>query len=819
MLKNRWISFITTIVLLVSMLSIFAIGVAANEAYPNTHINTGDHRRDIIGVALTQLGYKEGPGNDTKYGDWYNLPYNPWCAMFVSWCADQAEIPTTILNKSALASPAVSCFNIACYDSSQYTPVSGDLFFTKSYSHVGLVYYVEGDYFYSLEGNSNDNGSNEGERVVSIKRKLSDYKYGVPKYVEGYALTVQYNAGGGVIKGSEKTKDQYKVLIADGINLRSGAGTNYRIVTALPKNSTFIVTETKNANGYTWGKTTFEGKTGWCVINNHWSEKIAKVPATPYYLDSNGLILEASTAKEKTIVLRTGESSDRLFPKASDLGLTRDGRTFAGWVTAPFEGDYYPVGTTLTAEELNGGELQQGKTVVLQAVWMPKSIEIEYHANGGNIISDAYRIKANLLYKSAEASPYRQKWNADAAKTSTLVNDETFGIYKRGYRFMGWSFTKNGKKVYDEDLALNGEKLYAEGCNGNVAATLYAVWAPNTLRVQYHANGGTLDSKTYVSKSDGIYTIKNDKIYQQEWIYNQSKKDGLVNDSTFGLKREGYQFLGWSTSKNGGTILNMDDKELLPMEINAKIIDADQAVTLYARWIENSHSHEFKDYHYNHDSTAEKEGTETAACSCGATHTRQKNNTKLQDSAKVFKDVIANAWYKHYIDYAYTHKIMVGTGNDTMQPQKEMTRAEFVQLMASLSGIDTTDRNVQTPFKDVKAGAWYAPAVKWAVEHEIVSGFGDDTFGPNLSITREQMCSILVRYAKAYLKMELPTPKQPDLFTDHDQISSWASADIYTCKEAQIISGVSENEFDPKGIATRAAVATMISRFHENYVN
>lgn len=802
-----------------TMLSVCSIGASANEAYPNTHINTGDHRRDIIGVALTQLGYKEGPGNDTKYGDWYHLPYNPWCAMFVSWCADQAKIPTTILNKSALASPAVSCFNIDCFSSSQYTPVSGDLFFTKSFSHVGLVYYVEGDYFYSLEGNSNDNGSSEGERVVSIKRKISDYKYGVPKYEEGYALTVHYNAGGGVIKGSEKMKDQYKVLSVDGINLRSGAGTNYRIVTALPKNSTFIVTETENANGYTWGKTTFDGQTGWCVINNHWSEKIGKVPATPYYLDSTGLILEASTGKEKNIVLRTGESSDRLFPNASALGLTRENRTFAGWVTAPIEGNYYPAGTNLTAEELNGGELQHGDTIVLYAVWMPSAIEIKYHANGGNIVSEAYRINANLLYKKAENSPYLQEWKAGKAATSALPTDETFGIYKRGYQFMGWSPAKNGEKIFDKDGFFTAEELYAEGCNGNGSATLYAVWKPNTLQVQYHANGGTLESEIYCSKNDEIYDIKSDKIYLQEWFYNQPQPAGLINDSDFGLKRGGYQFLGWSTSQSGEKIMNMDRADLLPMEIDPRIKDGDQKITLYAQWIEGSHSHQFTEYRYNHDSTSNQNGTETAACACGATDTRLKKDSKLSDSSVVFKDVAKDAWYKHYIDYAYTQKLMVGTGENTMQPQKKMTRAEFVQLMANLSGVDTKDRNVKTSFKDVKAGAWYAPAVKWAAEEKIVSGFGDDTFGPNLSITREQMCSVLVRYTKNYLKMDLPKPNQPDLFTDHDQISSWARADIYICKEAQIISGVSENEFDPKGIATRAAVATLISRFHKNYVN
>lgn len=59
------------------------------------------YRDDIVDIALSQLGYTEGPNNDTIYGDWYGLPNQPWCAMFVSWCADQANIPQDIIEPFA----------------------------------------------------------------------------------------------------------------------------------------------------------------------------------------------------------------------------------------------------------------------------------------------------------------------------------------------------------------------------------------------------------------------------------------------------------------------------------------------------------------------------------------------------------------------------------------------------------------------------------------------------------------------------------------------------------------------------------------------
>ena len=158
---------------------------AAMPEHENTYVNTGNQRMDILGVALTQLGYEETGNNDTKYGTWCGLPYNPWCAMFVTWCARQADIPTDVLKRSAKADPRQGYFDISCFNSSQRTPAPGDLFFTYGNTHVGLVYYVEGDHFYTIEGNSNPDHSTEGYCVISNKRELSGFKFASPDYKGG----------------------------------------------------------------------------------------------------------------------------------------------------------------------------------------------------------------------------------------------------------------------------------------------------------------------------------------------------------------------------------------------------------------------------------------------------------------------------------------------------------------------------------------------------------------------------------------------------------------------------------------------------------
>ncbi len=187
-MTKRLASFLLAFLLLITSVPLFAI--TANAAYENTYTNTGNQAADILGVALTQVGYTEGPNNDTKYGDWYGLPNHAWCGMFVSWCANQAGIPTSVLKKYARSNPAG--YGLAELDGRSYRPKPGDLFFSRSYSHVGLVYYLDGDYFYTLEGNSGG-GSN---RVCSQRKPISNYLFGSPNYRGGgnHSYTTNYES-------------------------------------------------------------------------------------------------------------------------------------------------------------------------------------------------------------------------------------------------------------------------------------------------------------------------------------------------------------------------------------------------------------------------------------------------------------------------------------------------------------------------------------------------------------------------------------------------------------------------------------------------
>lgn len=216
-----------------------------NAAYENTYSNTGNMRDDIIGVALTQVGYTEGYNNYTKYGEWYGYPNLPWCGMFVSWCAKEAGIPNSILNRTGIADP--ECFGLDYVDGNYYTPKKGDLFFKKDFSHVGLVYYTDGSYFYTVEGNTSNVGW-DGTSVLIQRRRISDCYFSSPDYTgDGY---VDFGCDHDYVTEVESSHphNEYKICYDCGDSYYTG----YEI------DDDDCITCIQNACNHTYGKWTSE---------------------------------------------------------------------------------------------------------------------------------------------------------------------------------------------------------------------------------------------------------------------------------------------------------------------------------------------------------------------------------------------------------------------------------------------------------------------------------------------------------------------------------------------------------------------------------
>ena len=121
-------------------------------------------------------------------------------------------------------------------------------------------------------------------------------------------------------------------------------------------------------------------------------------------------------------------------------------------------------------------------------------------------------------------------------------------------------------------------------------------------------------------------------------------------------------------------------------------------------------------------------------------------------------------------------------------------------------------------FTDVSEDAYYADAVAWAGENNIVTGYAADIFGPDDNITREQMAAILYRYAQ-HLNIDVDSAAAPDSldgYTDAGQISEYARQAMAWANAAGFIRGENDTTLNPGGYATRAEAAAILVRFCEN---
>ena len=177
--------------------------------------------------------------------------------------------------------------------------------------------------------------------------------------------------------------------------------------------------------------------------------------------------------------------------------------------------------------------------------------------------------------------------------------------------------------------------------------------------------------------------------------------------------------------------------------------------------------------------------------------------------SRAFTDINVEAWYHESVDYAIRAGLMGGYGDGRFGPDDNLIRAELTQILYNYA--ERPDVTGESAFSDVQGGAWYADAITWAAANGIVNGYGDDLFGPEDNITREQLAVILWRYAGS------PEAGDNKLdFADAGEVSQWALEAVKWANANGIINGHADGRLDPGGSATRAQAAQMIKNFFEN---
>lgn len=210
--------------------------------------------------------------------------------------------------------------------------------------------------------------------------------------------------------------------------------------------------------------------------------------------------------------------------------------------------------------------------------------------------------------------------------------------------------------------------------------------------------------------------------------------------------------------------------------------------------------------------------TATFTNSLFATQTKEEVLPTIPCPSEVFTDVIKSQWYHEGIDFAITSGLFNGTSKTTFEPDTSMTRAMLVTVLWRLDGKpEVTGEN---PFLDVANGQWFTEPIIWASENGIVNGTGHGQFEPDASVTREQMATILYRYAqkKGY---DVSASADLGVYPDANQVNGWAKTALAWANAAGLVTGSKEQGVVyllPAGEATRAQVATILMRYVKNIV-
>ncbi len=201
----------------------------------------------------------------------------------------------------------------------------------------------------------------------------------------------------------------------------------------------------------------------------------------------------------------------------------------------------------------------------------------------------------------------------------------------------------------------------------------------------------------------------------------------------------------------------------------------------------------------------------------GAAKTNSSQTLYRYTGINPFADVYADDWFYNDVMFAYEKGLMTGIYADNFLPHGNTSRAEIAVTLYRMEGsLAVEGRN---SFTDMEYGAdkvWYYDMVTWAQQNGIMDGSGDGRFGAGEPLTREELVSILYRYAKVK-GYDVTGTEMPDSFTDRSDVSDWAQEAMTWAVSRGIINDRGNNLLEPKGAATRAEVAVMLHRFIEKY--
>lgn len=273
--------------------------------------------------------------------------------------------------------------------------------------------------------------------------------------------------------------------------------------------------------------------------------------------------------------------------------------------------------------------------------------------------------------------------------------------------------------------------------------------------------------------------------------------------------REGYTFVGWQVVKENNKSVSqpymLDADALVAKNVTVsavweeiKIEETEPEVTEPEETEPEVTEPEETEPEVTEPEETEPEVTEPEVTEPEVTEPEETEPTEPEDEEKPdldvdvdlpFRDVPEKAWYRESVEFVYGNGYMAGVSDTSFGPNQSMTRGMLVTVLYRIAGSPEVSLESLDSFRDVKSTAYYARAVAWAKANGIVSGISATEFGPNVRITRQDAVTIFYRYYTAYLMLDGSFEGDLSRFADGGKVSNYAKVPVAWAASVGIMSG------------------------------
>ncbi len=471
-----------------------------------------------------------------------------------------------------------------------------------------------------------------------------------------------------------------------------------------------------------------------------------------------------------------------------------------GTVTAMFEPQtdgysivYYEIPVKITAKQLTGEPSytaieEAGKTLAdaaLQAnkAW-PKGT-LSWVDENGNYLSDDTIVAANKEYKWS-FRPLDSVSYQGLEGTVTLYTGSGSGGSSGS---SGGSGGSGGRKD-------NTTTTTTKNPDGSTTTVKEDKTTGTVTETTKNPDGSTTTKET---EKDGTVTTT-EKDNKGNTVETVQKPDGEVTTTE---KRKDGTTVTTTTGEDGTTKSEIKASKNKETEVTVPVEDPENVTKITVT-----------DADGNKTEITEFEKTEngiklSVTGNCTVEITSEKGEDK--PAKKSFKDVSGH-WGEDAISFMVEQGLMNGISEDEFAPDGTLTRAMLVTILYRAAGQPAVNKGI--PFGDVTADSYYADAVNWAQQNGIVNGMTENEFAPDENITREQIATIIYRFAKA-MGYDVSVGEDTNIlsYTDAEEISEYAVEAMCYAVGSGLLKGKTESTLNPGDNATRAELATIIQRF------